>query len=94
MAKVRLLNGPCDPREVEMPVAVDADAVLVRPVPFHCSDVYAVMDRFIDNDIVYVATCEYLHTDGARRQTDAYRKALLKIGAGRAFRLKRQHVHA
>lgn len=94
MTKIRLLNGPCDPREIEMTVTVDADAVFVRPVPFDCQDVYAVTDKFIEDNQVTVATGEYLHTIGARKQTDAYRRQLARISSARAFLVKREkQVH-
>jgi len=85
-----LKGGPCDPRRVTMTVTPDADAVFVRPEPFDCEDVYAVMDKFVDGDTVTAATGAYLYTRGPRRQVDAYRKALLRLGTGRAFALKRE----
>ncbi len=90
MTTIRLLNGPCDPRELQMLVSVDADAVYVRPVPFDCHDVYLVIDKFVEDNQVTVATGEYLHTTGTRRQLDAYRQQLARIGAGRAFKVKRE----
>lgn len=88
--KVRLLNGPCDPRDVEMNVTTDAEALRVRPAPFQVYDVYAVVDRFIDHDALTHATGEYLYTEGARPQVDAYRKKLVQLGTGRAFLVKRK----
>lgn len=95
LTKLRLLNGPCDPREVEVAVAVDASVVHIRPMPFGCVDIYVISDRFIDGGELLVATGEYLYTDGPRGQRDAYRKALVRVGAGRAFRIKKDtsHVH-
>ena len=88
MATVLLRNGPCDPRTVEMIVTPDADALTIRPVPFACQDVYAVVDRFTEHDEVTHATGEYLYTLGARQDRDRYRRALGRIGAGRAFLVK------
>lgn len=85
---VKLLNGPCDPRVVAMPVAVDAQALWVRPMPFQVHDVYAVTDTFIEHEQVTHATGEYLYSEGPRPQLNAYRKALTRIGAGRAFKVK------
>lgn len=89
MSQVRLVNGPCDPRWVEMSVTVDAETVSVRPMPFNCHDVYAVTDRLSENGTVTAATADYLFTDGARKDVDAYRRALVKLGTRRAFMLKR-----
>lgn len=88
MSKVRLLNGPCDPRDVEMPVSLDAQSLSVRPMPFDVHDVYVVTDTFIEHEAVAHATGEYVYTEGKRPQLNAYRTALVKIGAGRAFKVK------
>lgn len=88
MSKVRLLHGPCDPRDVEMPVSVDAESLSVRPMPFDVQDVYVVTDTFIEHEMVAHATGEYVYTDGTRPQLNAYRKELTKVGAGRAFKVK------
>lgn len=92
LTDVLLKNGPCDPRRVDMTVTPDADAVFIRPEPFECHDVYAVVDKFVEDGAVLVATGEYLHTSGPRKQVDAYRKALLRLGTGRAFKVKREKV--
>lgn len=86
---MRLLNGPCDPRDIEMKVSVDAKTITVRPMPFELADEYVVTERFVDNGEVLAATAEYQRTIGARKQVDAYRKALGRLGAGRAFKVKR-----
>ncbi len=91
---MRLLNGPCDPRDVEMPVTVDAETIGVRPMPFEVSDIYVVTDRFIEQGEMLVGTAEYQRTLGPRKQIDAYRKALGRLGAGRAFRVKREKARA
>lgn len=90
MTKIKLLNGPCDPRDVEMSVTTDADAVFVRQMPFEVQDVYLVIDKFVEDGAVVLATGEYSHTTGTRQQLNAYRKALARIGAGRAFAMKRK----
>lgn len=90
---MKLVNGPCDPREIDMHVSADADAVFVRPIPFDVQDVYAVTDRFMDNTHVTVATGEYLHTTGTRKNIDAYRQQLGRLGMWRAFKVKRERVH-
>lgn len=87
---MRLLNGPCDPRDVDMKVSVDAVLVLVRPMPFELDDEYVVTDRFEEQGELTYATGEYQRTIGPRKQIDAYRKALGRLGAGRAFRVKRE----
>lgn len=89
LTKMRLLNGPCDPRDVEMKVSLDAKTVTVRPMPFDLQDEYVITERFVDNGEVLAATAEYQRTLGPRKQTDAYRKALGRLGAGRAFKVKR-----
>lgn len=90
MTKVLLKNGPCDPRDIEMNVTDDATLVRVRPLPFGVQDVYAVVDRFVDDETLTHATGEYLYTEGPRPQVDAYRKKLVSIGTGRAFLVKRK----
>lgn len=95
MTKVLLRNGPCDPREVEMNVTNDATAVRVRPMPFTCYDVYAVVDRFIDDGVVTHATGEYMYTSEPRSQRDAYRRRLLQFGTGSVFKMKtKREMHA
>lgn len=89
MTKVRLLKGPCDPRDVEMLVSDDAESLSVRPMPFDVYDVYVLTERFREGTAILVATAEYTHTTGSRPQLDAYRRALAKLGTGRAFALKR-----
>ena len=71
-----------------MSVTTDAQFVFVRPMPFDCHDVYRVTDRFIDQEIVTHATGEYVYTDGARPERERYRKQLIRIGAGRGFKVK------
>lgn len=90
MTKIQLKNGPCDPREVEMSVTPDADAVFVRQMPFDVRDVYLVVDKFVEDGSVVIAVGEYSHTEGTRTQVNAYRQALTRIGAGRAFAIKRR----
>lgn len=88
LTKIRLLGGPCDPRHLEMVVTVDAVSVGIRPMPFDCIDVYVVTDRFVDDGVVLIATGEYAYTTGTRPQRDKYRRALTRLGTGRAFMIK------
>lgn len=89
MTAMKLLNGPCDPRAIDMVVTADAASVGIRPMPYTCYDVYRVTDRFVDDGDVIAATGEYLYTDGPRLQIDMYRKTLARLGTSRAFRVKR-----
>lgn len=89
MTKVKLLNGPCDPRDVEMLVSLDAQTLSVRPMPFLIDDIYVVTDRFVDGETLSHVTAEYLHTVGPRPQVEKYRKEIARVGSGRAFRVKR-----
>lgn len=88
MTKVRLLNGPCDPRDVTMSVTLDATEIRIRPVPFDCDDVYELTDRFIDGWTVQAATALYVKTEGSREQRKQYRQALARVGMTRAFGVK------
>ena len=90
MASVRLLNGPCDPRDVEMSVSPDAEQVYIRPMPFPCEDVYAITDTFREGDVLSHATGTYQYTTGTRASLDQYRRALARLGTGRAFAMKRR----
>lgn len=90
MTQVKLLNGPCDPRLVDMVITWDADLIAIRPMPFGVHDIYKVVDRFEDRGETPYATAEYQYTDGGRPDVEKYRAAVLKFGAGRAFRVKRQ----
>lgn len=90
MTKVLLKGGPCDPRNVEMVVTLDAETIGIRPMPFTCYDVYAVTERFNDFGELTHATGQYLYTDGPRKQVDDYRRAVLRLGTGRAFAVKRK----
>lgn len=72
-----------------MKVSIDAETVSIRPVPFDLEDEYVITERFVDDGDILVATAEYCRTLGPRKQVDAYRKALGRIGAGRAFKVKR-----
>lgn len=94
MTAMKLLNGPCDPRAIDMVVTADAKLVSIRPMPFECHDVYTVTDRFVEDGKVIAATGEYLYTDGARKHLDAYRRALVRLGTSRAFRVKKAKVRA
>ena len=90
MTTMRLEHGPCDPREVEMTVTVNATEVRIRPMPFQLEDVYLVTDRFIDEGRVTHASGTYRYTTGSRPQRQAYQRALTRLGLGRAFALKTQ----
>ncbi len=94
MTTMRLLGGPCDPRDVTMTVTADAAHVSIRPMPFACQDVYAITSRSMDDESgsVELADGQYLYTDGPRRDVDAYRRTLLRLGTGRAFLLKRKRA--
>lgn len=89
MTRVKLLNGPCDPREIDMVVTEDATELKIRPMPYDCYDIYQVTDRFVQHGDVIAATGEYVRTEGVRRQIDQYRRVITRLGAGRAFRVKR-----
>lgn len=89
---MRLVNGPCDPRAIEMVVTADAETVAIRPMPFECRDVYKVTDRFIEDGTVTAATGTYWYTEGPRRAIDQYRRTLARLGTSRAFAVKRTKV--
>lgn len=92
MTAMKLLNGPCDPRAVDMLVTAEAETVSIRPIPFECRDIYKVVDRFVDDGTVTAATGTYWYTEGPRKQIDAYRRALARLGTSRAFAVKRTKV--